>query len=434
MNTAPDALLVVDDNEANREGLSRLLEQHGYLVAVSKDGRHALELLRQRAYDLVLLDVMMAGLSGLDVLKTLRTIRPAAELPVIMTTARGQSEDIVEALKLGANDYVTKPIDFPVLLARIQTQLSLKYAMQRVMRLEQNLSLRNEELEAANGKLRAANARMQRDLEAAARIQEAFLPQHAPRLLGVHFAWIFRPCDQLAGDMLNAFPLDGEHVGLYILDVSGHGVAAALLSVTLSHLLSPRRDGSSLLVQNGDGPAGERLIPPAEVAELLNNRFPWDPATEQFFTLVYGILNASTGELRYVSAGHPPAVYLPRGGEPVLLEKPSLPIGVGPGKYTEHALTLRPGDRLFLYSDGLVEALGPGENAFGKERLAAAVSRLRQASVEDGVEQVCDQVRQWCGGSRFKDDVSILALDFVGGPAGKSRERPRPEAVAAAGG
>src|SRR6266404_4741193 len=224
MNNEMDAVLVVDDNELNREGLSRLLQGQGYAVTVGKDGNQALQLLEQEHFDLVLLDIMMAGINGLDVLKSLRLRHSATELPVIMTTARGQSEDIVEALKLGANDYVTKPIDFPVLLARMQTQLALKHAVHRVVRLEQNLTQRNEQLEAANSKLRTANTRMNRDLQAAARIQEAFLPAKLARLKGVQASWIFRPCAQLAGDMLNVFPLDDDHLGLYVLDVTGHGV------------------------------------------------------------------------------------------------------------------------------------------------------------------------------------------------------------------
>jgi sigma-B regulation protein RsbU (phosphoserine phosphatase) len=373
----------------------------------------------------VLLDIMMVGLNGLEVLRALRSRHSATQLPVIMTTARGESEDIVEALKLGANDYVTKPIDFPVLLARIQTQLALKHAVERIIRLEENLTVRNGELERANTQLGAANARMKHDLAAAARIQEAFLPQELPRLAGVSFSWVFRPCEQLAGDMLNVFPLDEDHLGLYVLDVSGHGVAAALLSVTLSHLLSPRRDPSSVLIQTGDGNGGERLVPPAEVADLLNARFPWDPATEQFFTILYGVLHLRTGEFRYVSAGHPAAVYLPRAGEPSLLEKPSLPVGIGPGGYREHALALKPGDRLYLYTDGLVEALSPKREAFGKERLLAALAQGRAAALKEGLSELWRAVERWCGEPAHKDDISILALEFVEGPPRRSRGRPR---------
>ena len=120
MISLPGTLLVVDDDEANRDMLSRRLERKGFAVTVAEDGIRAIELVRERPFDLVLLDVLMPGLSGLEVLRELRLAYPATELPVIMATALAESGDVVEALCLGANDYVSKPLDFPVVLARIQ--------------------------------------------------------------------------------------------------------------------------------------------------------------------------------------------------------------------------------------------------------------------------------------------------------------------------
>jgi adenylate cyclase len=143
MNAAQGALLVVDDNEMNRDMLSRRLERQGYAVAVAADGGQALEMIEARPFDVVLLDIMMPGISGLEVLKTLRQRYSVADLPVIMATAKDESRDIVAALNLGANDYVTKPLDFPVVLARVQTQLSLKRAREEIQRLAEQLELRN---------------------------------------------------------------------------------------------------------------------------------------------------------------------------------------------------------------------------------------------------------------------------------------------------
>src|SRR5215831_2899923 len=143
MDTAQGSLLVVDDNPMNRDMLARRLARRGYTVAVAADGYQALAMIEAQQFDLVLLDVMMPGLSGLDVLKTLRQRYAMADLPVIMATAKDQSADIVAALQLGANDYVTKPLDFPVVLARTQTQLSLKRAMQEIQCLAAQLELRN---------------------------------------------------------------------------------------------------------------------------------------------------------------------------------------------------------------------------------------------------------------------------------------------------
>jgi adenylate cyclase len=143
MDTAQGSLLVVDDNPMNRDMLARRLTRRGYTVTVAEDGYQALAMIEAQPFDLVLLDIMMPGISGLDVLKAIRQRYAVTDLPVIMATAKDQSEDIVAALQLGANDYVTKPLDFPVVLARTQTQLSLKRAMQEIQRLAAQLELRN---------------------------------------------------------------------------------------------------------------------------------------------------------------------------------------------------------------------------------------------------------------------------------------------------
>ena len=126
MNDMSGKLLVVDDNEMNRDMLSRRLSRRKHTVITAKNGQEALDLIEKESFDVILLDVMMPGISGIEVLKTLREFYSATDLPIIMATAKSENEDIVEALKLGANDYVTKPLNFPVVLARVGTQLSLK--------------------------------------------------------------------------------------------------------------------------------------------------------------------------------------------------------------------------------------------------------------------------------------------------------------------
>ncbi|HEX5271183.1 MAG TPA: SpoIIE family protein phosphatase, partial [Gemmataceae bacterium] len=339
---APPSVLVVDDNALNREALCAQLRRRGYRATGAEDGERALALVAREPFDLVLLDVTMPGPSGFEVLEAIRRGHAPIDLPVIMATARDDSDDVVRGLELGASDYVTKPFDFPVVLARVHTHLSLKRSVQQVLDLEQRLSRRNQDLEAANGALRRA-------LAAAARIQEAFLPHESINVPGASFAWAFEPCEELAGDSLNVCRLGEEQLGFYVLDVSGHGVAAALLSVTATRLLSSSADPNSILTRG----AGGSPVPPAEVAEVLNRRFPWDEATGQFFTLFYATLHLRTRELRYVTAGHPAAV-LVRPGEPPasLPETGGPPIGLG-DRYEEQAVALRPGDRLYLYSDGV---------------------------------------------------------------------------------
>ncbi len=166
-------------------------------------------------------------------------------------------------------------------------------------------------------------------------------------------------------------PLAGNQVGLYILDVSGHGVGAALLSFTLTHLLSPSA-GQTLLVEHTE--TGPALVSPARVAERLNRQFPMD-RTRQYFTLVYGILDESSGLFRYVMAGHPAPVLLRRHAAPVPLAGRGFPIGmIDDASFEDETAILDPGDRLYFYTDGVIEALDSAEQEFGYARLLDELS------------------------------------------------------------
>jgi sigma-B regulation protein RsbU (phosphoserine phosphatase) len=403
MNTEAPALLVVDDEELNREGLARHLRRHGYAVTLAKNGREAIGQLGEGKFDLVLLDVVMPGMNGLEVLKFLRRVDSLIDLPIIMVTARGESEDVVEALELGANDYLTKPLDFPVVLARVRTQLALRRAVSQVTELERKLDERNKELEAAAAELAAANERVKRDLEAAARVQKALLPTLPPEVSGARFAWAFRPCGDLTGDFLNVFRLEDRHLGLCVLDVNRQGLAAALLAVTVSHLLARLSAPAP-----GAAPAS-----PAQVAGRLSEQLSEEAAAGQPFTLLYGTLALDTREFRFICAGHPGPVHLPRGGPPAALEGSGFPIGVGTASYREHAVKLGPGDRLVLYSDGVTEARNADGEHFGTRRLLATLEQTRAAPLGDGVNALVRAVESWCG-TRPQDDVSILAVEITG--------------------
>src|SRR5205807_1172062 len=141
MNTHKNRLLIVDDNEMNRDMLARRRARKGYAIALAENARQLLQRVEQEGVDLVLLDIEMPEISGLDALKTLREAYSPIELPIIMVTAKNQSDDVVKALDLGANDYVTKPIDFAVALARIGTQLSHKRAQEALRESEERYAL-----------------------------------------------------------------------------------------------------------------------------------------------------------------------------------------------------------------------------------------------------------------------------------------------------
>jgi sigma-B regulation protein RsbU (phosphoserine phosphatase) len=394
----PASILIVDDTPANLQVLAGMLKDRGYKVRPVPSGKLALLAARKDPPDLILLDINMPEMNGYDVCEQLKAEDLLKGVPVIFISALTEQLDKVKAFAIGGVDYITKPFQMEELHARVATHLKLR-------RLQ-------IELEDTIARLAKANGRMSRDLKAAAKIQETFLPRKAPRIPGTDFAWIYRPCDELGGDGLNIIPLGDGQIGLYILDVSGHGVASALLSVTLSRLLSPPSDLSSILVRDGDVSNRSTITPPADVAARLNQLFPFDSPAEQFATMVYGILTTATGEFRYVSAGHPGAVHLPCGGDPVILESLGSPIGLADDAYEERSIRLVAGDRLYLYSDGVPEAMDAACKPFGEARLKRAISERRSESVHQCVESLLTEISQWHGSEKPQDDISILAVEF----------------------
>src|SRR5947209_2124300 len=214
----------------------------------------------------------------------------------------------------------------PVEIGGKPALIAVWHDLTEIKRVEAELRHRTEELEAVNRELAATNARLRRDLQAVARVQQALLPAALPDTPPVRLAWAFRPCEELAGDLLNIFLLDDRRVGLYLLDVSGHGVAASLLSVAVSHFLTPHGDHSLLrLPAQGGTPA--RLARPGEVARRLNAQFSTN-RSEQFFTLFYGVLDLASYTLTCTNAGHPGPVILAEGAVPSVLQSSGFPVGI----------------------------------------------------------------------------------------------------------
>ena len=286
--------------------------------------------------------------------------------------------------------------------------IAVWHDLTKIKRAEAEQRRYSRELETANRSLGAINDRLKRDLQAAARIQKALLPSVLPDAERARFAWSFRPCDELAGDILNIYHLDADHIGFYVLDVSGHGVSAALLSVTVSRLLAPHGP-SSLLRSPTDG----RVANPREVLERLNRQLIGEQS-DQFLTLFYGILDLRSSGLRYANAGHPGPAIISADGTIRTLQNSSFPIGmIDEADYEDEVVQLNPGDRLWLYSDGLVEAMNDHGDQFGKDRLYAELQATDAISVRDGVEHLLRCVEDWTGTGGPQDDISLIALGIT---------------------
>ena len=392
-------ILIADDELVPRQILQFQLEQAGFTVLAAENGAQAWELLQAHDCSLVITDWMMPEMTGLELIQKIRQSNRSGYVYAILLTSKSERDALVTGMTTGADDFVTKPFDTRELLARLQPGL-------RIIELERRLDVRNQQLSHTN-------SLMKRDLNAAAQIQQAFLPQRALNIPNVSVAWHYSPCTELAGDMLNVLPLDADHVGVFVLDVSGHGVQAALLAVSACRYLSNTQDPSSVLWERSADSTTYQLRAPAAVLRELNSRMTPQSLSEQYFTLFYGILNHRTGEFRYSSAGHPAPAHLSAQGNVSFLPGEGLPIGIAESDYDEHRLQLHPGERVIFYSDGLTECMNPAHELFGNHRLAATLIRTTHQSINAVVPQILKELDSWLATEPIHDDISIVALEFV---------------------
>lgn len=254
-----------------------------------------------------------------------------------------------------------------------------------------------QQLRDVNQRLIQANQRMENDLRAAARIQQALLPANLIQFPGAKLGWSFLPCDELAGDILDVFELNEHEVAFYVLDVSGHGVQAALLSTLLSHWLS-----KSALSLKRD---------PVAVLEHLNQNFQIADDSPQFFTCCYGVLDLAERTLNFSAAGHPSPILL-RGEHPSELQLPGYPVGIVTSpEYEAKLVQLEPGDRVFLYSDGAVEQANCSGEQFGLARLMQQLSSRHQAPLQACIDLSLRAVLDTTPKGATDDDISMLGIE-----------------------
>jgi sigma-B regulation protein RsbU (phosphoserine phosphatase) len=253
-------------------------------------------------------------------------------------------------------------------------------------------------------------------LEAAASVQQAMLPKGNIVTPQVCTAWKYVPSEELAGDAIGLHLIDGRYLVAYVIDVSGHGVPAALLSVSAMHAMDPQAGAASVL-RDLTGAGGMGTVQrPALVAAEMNRRFRAGDNGGRYLTMILAALDTQSGRLRFTSAGHPPLIVL-RGAHVVpVAEAGGYPIAwFEEGEYQEAEMQLEAGDRVFLYSDGLEEQVEKGDGEqFGEERLLALLQAQARVPVEGVVGRVVEALSEWAGVTAFADDVSMAAVEWKG--------------------
>ncbi|CAM2007934.1 PP2C family protein-serine/threonine phosphatase [Acanthopleuribacter pedis] len=391
-------ILIAEDDRITLKMLTHHLERWGHTVLTADDGERAWELLnRHQDIFLLITDWMMPRMNGLQLCRLVRGLKRDRHIHIIMLSAKEEKSDLLEGMEAGADAFIHKPLN----LMEFKAQLRVA---ERITRLEAKLSERFRDLQKAHEEL-------QHDLEAAGKIQRSLLPDRTPNIRGVQPAWAFQSCEAVAGDMLNIFYLDEHRMGMYILDVSGHGVQAALLSVSLSRVLTPFAQYGGILKRRLNHPPYYEIPDVIEVAKTLNRRFPVMEQSGQFFTFLYGILDLACGRFRFVRAGHPGPLFVSHKTIQTFEDGGGPPIGIfDDPNYEAEEIEMHSGDYLIAYTDGLVETANEAGALFGDSKLMQLLKYCAYPGAETAIADILSHVKRFAGKKPFDDDMSMVGF------------------------
>jgi len=371
------------------------LARMGCRVLEAGNGLTALEIARRVRPDLIIVDWMMPEMDGLTFCEEVRRDPAIKSSHILLMTAHDKPSQIAEGLARGADDFLSKAASRQEITARVLAGL-------RTSRLVRELETTGAKLETSMRLLQLKQEEMEADLQSAADFVQSLLPQPGSPVPGLELAWEYQPALTLGGDLFGVMPIDADHVGLYILDASGHGVAAALRSASLMTFL---RVENILQVIGAYQP--ERILVEA------NRRFPLSDAGESF-TVWVGQFQLSTGQLSYASAGHHGALLCGAQRPSQWLTQPSSPLGFDPtAQFAGAAVQLHRGDRLFLLSDGIYEAPSPAGEPWGRWRFQSAVESQQRLPLAAAIAHGFAEARRWQEQSDFSDDAAVAGLELT---------------------
>lgn len=379
-------ILVVDDNEFNRELLARHLERQGHLVCQASDGMAALAVLRQASFDILIVDVMMPGMNGYQLLEAVKADPRLKAIHAIVISALDDTQSIARCIQLGAEDYLPREFEPVILRARIESCLE-----KRRLKAKEEVYL-----EA----VRATERSLRESLAEGAEYVRSLLP---PRLdlPGLRCDWAFIPSRALGGDVFGYHSLGGKRYAVFLLDVSGHGIGAALYSVTLMNILKTR------------GLPDTDFGDPAAVLRKLNRAFQMEEQNNLYFTAWYGVWDERKREMRYASAGGPPALAIYPDASMARLESGGTAIGIDPeADYTALVASLPPGSRFFLFSDGAYEFRTREGRVFGLETFVDLLANTAASTAVLDLASIVDTLKGFSAVRGFEDDVSLMELDL----------------------
>lgn len=380
-------VLVVDDIEMNRDIVAIRLKRVGHQVISATTGQEALDMLDQHEFDLVILDIMMPDINGYQVLQKIMENDKLKDLPVIMLSALAEVDSVVRCLDLGAEDYLVKPINQVVLLARVNSCVEKKQLKDREQLYYQALQQKQQELAD--------------ELAEAADYVKSLLPP--PMDAALTTQWRFVPSSQLGGDSFGYHWIDDNYFSLYLLDVCGHGVGSALLSVSIMNVLQTNT------LQNAD------IRNPGEIMSALNDTFRMENQNGKYFSIWYGVFDNAKRELTYSCCGHPPAILALSDGdqhETIQLDIGGSAItGFSDESFPSASVHVKAESKLYVFSDGIYEITdNNGRVASYTDFLRIMKGLLKTGTLN--VDTIVATMETMDSQDTFLDDVSLLEVVF----------------------
>lgn len=412
-------ILIIDDDPIIQLVLKTTLQKQSYDVTVASNGEEGIAQAQRIRPALIICDWMMPHLNGLEVCRQIKADPELLTTFFILLTSREGVEDRVKGLDAGADEFLSKSFEINELKARVRAGLRLHQLNQdlqmrsaaleaelasglRLQQLNRDLQTYSSALETLNQKLQTQKQILEAELTEAANYVRSLLP--SPLVGNVTIEALFVPSIQLGGDCFDYYWLDNENLAIYLLDVSGHGVGSALLSVSVLNVLR------SQSLPNTD------FCQPSQVLRTLNHSFQMVNHGERYFTIWYGVYNQVKRQLIYASAGHPPAVLLSAtsaaGIQVKQLGNPGLPIGILRERdFNEHYCQIEASSTLYIFSDGAYEVQQPDGTIWGMEALINLLTDLYQTNTYN-LYSVLHQICTLTSKDNFEDDLSLLKVNF----------------------
>lgn len=399
----PRSVLVVDDSRLQRRILSSMLNRWGFEVIEASTRAEALEMCRKSRPEFIFSDWMMPELNGPNFCRAFRKLYPNDYSYFILLTSKSEKNDIAKGLDSGADDFLTKPVNAPELRARIT-------AGERILSMQSELQHQNALIQDTLDELKGLYAAINSDFLEAQKLQQSLIREHERQIGPFHITQFIKSSGHVGGDLVGFFEAGPSHLGVFGVDVSGHGISSALFTARVAGYFSSGSVEQNLALETcADGIPCPRA--PEDVMADLNHQVLHDIETDLYFTMVLADLNLETGLLRFAQAGHPHPVLQSNKNTFLHLGTGGMPVGLIDDitfERTKHLM--RPGDRLFIVSDGVTECPDPSGALLDQEGFEQMLRQFVHKHGQDVINDIFIGLAAYANLTVFPDDVSIIMV------------------------